>query len=161
MDPCDASVQTPDSGLPTAGTASRQPSHRVGRPWAALLVAVLAICSVLLAACTTSRQIVLPVSGINSRVFVIDCSGASLTWSHCYRKAGETCPLGYAILENSYKHGDRVVAGDTLQLIGNSAQRRRMLIDCRAPGKAGRPPAQSDDPHPRGVDTSGSPRFQR
>lgn len=126
-----------------------------------LAAAALAACGPLLAGCTTARQIVLPVSGINSRVYIVDCSGASLTWSHCYRKAGEICPLGYATLENSYKHGDRVVAGDTLQLLGNSAQHRRMLIDCRAPGKAGQPPAQSDAEHPGDAGGHGSQRIQR
>lgn len=124
-----------------------------------LLGVLLVACSLLPAACTTTREIVLPVSGINSRAYVIDCSGASLTWSHCYRKAGETCPLGYAILENSYKHGDRIVAGDVLQLAGNSAMHRRMVVDCRLPGEA--PPAQSDNAHPGDAEANGPPVLQR
>lgn len=106
------------------------------------------MCGLLLTACSTAKQVVLPVSGINSQVSIIDCSGASLTWSHCYRKAGQTCPLGYKILENSYKHGDRVVTGDVLQLAGNSAQHRRLLIDCKAPGQPDASAAPSDSAHP-------------
>lgn len=122
------------------------------RPLVVLAVAALVTCSLLLAACTTSRPIVLPVSGIDSRVYVIDCSGASLTWSHCYRKAGQTCPLGYKILDNSRKHGDRVVAGDVLQLAGNSAQHRRLLIDCKAPGKPDASAMPSDSANPADTD---------
>lgn len=118
-------------------------------------LATLVVCGLPLAACTTTKEIVLPVSGINSRVYIVDCSGASLTWSHCYRKAGETCPLGYKVLDNSYKHGDGIVAGDVLQLAGNNALHRRMVIDCRAPGKADASAAPGDgtastDPSPAG-----------
>lgn len=115
---------------------------------AVLATAALVAGCLLASACSTSKQIVLPVSGIDSHVSIIDCSGASLTWSHCYRKAGETCPLGYKILENSYKHGDRVVTGDVLQLAGNSAQHRRMLIDCKAPGKPDSSAVPSDSAIP-------------
>lgn len=122
------------------------------RALAVLAAFALVACCLLATACSTAKQVVLPVSGINSKVSIIDCSGASLTWSHCFRKAGETCPLGYTILENSYKHGDRIVAGDVLQLAGNSAQHRRMLIDCKAPGKPDASAVPSDSAHPADID---------
>lgn len=85
---------------------------------------------VLLAGCTTAKPVVV---SNHPHAFAIDCSGASLTWSHCYQKAGKACPEGYIVAQKPYKHGERITAGDVLQLFGNSAAHRRMLIECRDP----------------------------
>lgn len=104
-------------------------------------VAVLALWGLLLAGCTTARPTV-PNDTV-PRVYVVDCSGASLSWSHCYQKAGRVCPHGYKVTQKPYKHGSgRVVGGDFLQLLGNSAQHRRMLITCRDPALDAPDPAQ-------------------
>lgn len=92
--------------------------------------ASLAAGSVLLAGCTTAKPVVV---SNHPHAFAIDCSGASLTWSHCYQKAGKACPEGYIVAQKPYKHGERITAGDVLQLFGNSAAHRRMLIECRDP----------------------------
>ena len=103
-------------------------------------VAVLALWGLLLAGCTTAKPVV---RDAVPRVYVVDCSGASLSWSHCYQKAGRVCPQGYKVTQKPYKHGGgRVVGGDFLQLLGNSAQHRKMLITCRDPATDAPDPAQ-------------------
>jgi hypothetical protein len=115
--------------------------RRTRRATALLLSLVLAACCVLPAACTTAKPIV-PNDTV-PRVYVVDCSGASLSWSHCYQKAGRVCPQGYKVTQKPYKHGGgRVVGGDFLQLLGNSAQHRRMLITCRDSATDAPDPAQ-------------------
>lgn len=66
--------------------------------------------------------------------YIVACSGANLSWSHCYRKAGRVCPHGYAIVQKPYKRDERIAAGDFLQLLGDSGNHRRMLIMCRIAG---------------------------
>lgn len=103
-------------------------------------VAMLALWGLLLAGCTTAKPVV---RDAVPRVYVVDCSGASLSWSHCYQKAGRVCPQGYKVTQKPYKHGGgRVVGGDFLQLLGNSAQHRKMLITCRDPATDAPDPAQ-------------------
>lgn len=96
---------------------------------AALAGVALASCGLLLSACTTTRAVVLP---MNPHAWVIDCSGANLSWSHCYSEAGHVCPTGYKVTQKPWKHDEHVVAGDLLQFVGDSADHRRMLIECRA-----------------------------
>lgn len=76
--------------------------------------------------------------------YIVACSGANLSWSHCYRKAGRVCPHGYAIVQKPYKRDERIAAGDALQLLGASGNHRRMLIACRIAGDA------REDPQPQG-----------
>lgn len=73
----------------------------------------------------------------------VDCSGPSLTWSHCYQKAGRACPHGYTIVEKSGKSRGHVVTGDLFNLAGDDVTHRRLLIHCAtaddpAAGVAGR-----------------------
>lgn len=104
----------------------------------------------LLSACTTAREVVLPITLIGQRAYSIDCSGANISWSHCYQKAGKVCPQGYLILQKPYQHGEHVVPGDVFQLAGASSDHRRMLIECRVPG-AVTPPVHIDGaPHASG-----------
>lgn len=94
-----------------------------------MCAAALAACmAAVLGGCTTAKPVIV---SNHPHAFAIDCSGASLTWSHCYQKAGKACPEGYTVTQKPYKHNERIAAGDFLQLLGNSAAHRRMLIECR------------------------------
>lgn len=110
----------------------------LARVRACLFVAGLAACSILAAACSTTHAVMLPQT---PHAFVISCSGANLSWSHCYRKAGQACPHGYSVVQKPYKHDERIAAGDALQLLGDSGNHRRMLIACRP---ASAPPTGGD-----------------
>lgn len=110
--------------------ASRRNAHRWRFARCIGAGACLAIGSALVAGCTTAKPVVV---SNHPHAFAIDCSGASLTWSHCYQKAGKACPKGYIVAQKPYKHDERITAGDVLQLFGNSAAHRRMLIECRDP----------------------------
>jgi hypothetical protein len=87
----------------------------------------------LFAGCTTTRpvKLLLEQPGI-----AVDCSGATLTWSHCYRKAGKICPYGYSVFKQTSKGGGHVAGGDFLTLVGDKAQHRRLLIQCYPRGGA-------------------------
>lgn len=102
---------------------------------------MIVISGVLLASCTTWKQVVLP-SGQPG--FTVDCSGTNLTWSHCFQKAGRACPQGYDVAEKLDKHGGKVAVGDLYGLLGGSVVDRSMLIHCKsgtAPQVAPGPPA--------------------
>lgn len=104
---------------------------------ATLLGFALAAAGLALGGCATARPAERAAGEFG---YVIDCSGASLSWSHCYRKAGETCPRGYAVVAKPYKHNERIVGGDFYQLVGAGANHRRMLIRCRnEPGETVKP----------------------
>ncbi|HEX7325273.1 MAG TPA: hypothetical protein VF292_07955 [Rhodanobacteraceae bacterium] len=109
--------------------ALSMPHHAHPRTTDILLAVALTLLCTLPAACTTAKPVLVPAR--TGRAFAIDCSGANLTWAHCYRKAGEACPLGYKVTQKPYRHGEGVVPGDFLQLIGDGADHRRMLIMCR------------------------------
>ena len=91
---------------------------------AAFVLAVL-----LVSGCATTRVKALP----NGQPgLLVDCSGDSLSWSHCYQKAGEVCPHGYAIIKRTDKHHGRFVAGDLFYLVGARPRHRELLIRCKA-----------------------------
>ncbi len=106
----------------------------------ALLGLVVAALPAMLAGCTTTRPVTLL---LDQPGLAVDCSGATLTWSHCYRKAGEDCPHGYSIFKQTGKGGSHVVGGDFLTMVGDQAQHRRLLIQCYPPG--GAPEAKRPD----------------
>lgn len=117
----------------------------VARAWPAVLAgAALAAAVLMVPGCATTRVKPLP---DGQHGLVVDCSGASLTWSHCYRKAGEVCPLGYTIDKASRTGGGRLALGDVFVLVGAKPVHRRLLIDCKEgavpvlPGMAGPPSA--------------------
>lgn len=100
------------------------------------------------AGCTTTRPVKLL---LDQPGLAVDCSGATLTWSHCFRKAGEICPHGYGIFKRTGKGGGRVVGGDFLTLVGDQAQHRRLLIQCYPPGGAPDAKAPGERPSDAGV----------
>lgn len=114
---------------------------RALRPVAwALVGAIAAIWLAAIAGCTTTRAHALPggAAGV-----AIDCSGATLTWTHCFRQAGASCPQGYDIVQRSGKGGGHIVGGDLFQLVGDAADHRRLLIRCHP---ASSPTATHGDP---------------
>ncbi len=120
---------------------------------------VVALGSLSLGACTTSRQIVLP-SGQTG--YTVDCSGSNLSWSHCYRKAGRVCGRGYTVSQKSDNHGGHPVVGDLFGLVGGSVVDRSLLIQCRAADADGRiaprlPSATSAAPRASTVETFPDP----
>lgn len=114
--------------------------------------------SLMLGACTTSRQIVLP-SGQPG--YTVDCSGTNLSWSHCYRKASRVCDHGYVISQKINGHGGHPVVGDLFGLMGGSVSDRSLLIQCReaTATTAGRaaPSASSASPTDAGTRTFPDP----
>lgn len=110
----------------------------------ALLALSIAALPTLLAGCTTSRPVKLL---LEQPGLAVDCSGATLTWSHCYRKAGEICPHGYSVFKQTRKGSGRVVGGDFLTVVGDQAQHRRLLIQCYPPGGAPPPDASARSAH--------------
>lgn len=102
-----------------------------------------AIGGALLASCTTWKPVVLPNGDAG---YTVDCSGSNLTWSHCYRKAGEACKHGYATVVKADNHGGKPVPGDLYGLVGGSVADRSLLIQCR------------DDPPPADTATTAPAR---
>lgn len=84
--------------------------------------------SLALASCASTRPAKLP-GGQHG--LVVDCSGPSLSWTHCFQKAGQACPRGYDIAKRSEKGGGRIVSGDLFDLLGDKVQHRRLLIQCK------------------------------
>lgn len=84
-----------------------------------------------------------PVAG-QPQGYAIDCSGPSLSWAHCFQKAGRACPHGYDIGKRSEHGGGHIVSGDFFDLVGDKVQHRRMEIRCKdgaaAPVTAGPEP---------------------
>lgn len=80
--------------------------------------------------------------------YAIDCSGPSLSWAHCFQKAGRACPHGYAIGKRSEKGGGHIVSGDFFDLVGDKVQHRRMQIRCKDAATAAAQPAASEPPVP-------------
>ena len=101
----------------------------------------------LLASCTTSKQVVLP-SGQSG--YTVDCSGSNLSWSHCYRKAGEACGHGYVTVAKADNHGGKPVPGDLYGLVGGSVSDRSLLIHCR----------EAAPPAPAAVPVTSAPTLQ-
>lgn len=91
----------------------------------------LGIAGLALAACTTVRPASLPQA---QHGYIVDCTGANLTWSHCYRKASVLCPRGYAIAQKSENDGGHIVAGDLYDLVGAKVRHRRLKIQCKGEG---------------------------
>ncbi|TAN08258.1 MAG: hypothetical protein EPN38_03690 [Rhodanobacteraceae bacterium] len=119
------------------GRSARSPQVR--RHLQRLVLGVfIALCAGLGASCTTVKPVQ---AASHPRTYVVDCSGASLSWSHCYLKAGRACPHGYTVKQKPYQHGERITAGDFLQLLGNSGSHRRMLIECKEPASDAPDPA--------------------
>lgn len=85
--------------------------------------------SLALSGCATWKP-TKPVAG-QPPSYAIDCSGPSLSWAHCFQKAGRACPHGYAIATRSEHGGGHVVSGDFFDLVGDKVQHRRMLIRCK------------------------------
>jgi len=54
------------------------------------------------------------------------CSGFGRTIQECYQKAGEVCPSGYNIVENS--SGTVAVMNQSMMVAG---QKREMAIECK------------------------------
>lgn len=107
--------------------------HGVHLVLGAALGLAMATLPTLLAGCTTTRPVKLL---LDQPGLAVDCSGATLTWSHCYRKAGEICPHGYSIFRQTSKGDGHVVGGDFLTIVGDKADHRRLLIQCYPPGGA-------------------------
>ena len=65
--------------------------------------------------------------GPNGRAaFSMRCSGFGRTMQACYQKAGEMCPAGYTIIENS---SNNVFWSNNGNL--NSALKRDLAIECK------------------------------
>ena len=81
-----------------------------------------------LGACASSKELVLP-SG--EKGFAVNCgSYEGNSWSACYEKAGEVCPLGYDILEKIESEDKELIATRTqIQTIDND--QRSLLISCK------------------------------
>lgn len=136
-----------------AGPRARPSPRRLGRrPAVAMFGDVLAAGAIsaallVLPGCTTTRPQKLPGGGAG---LIVDCSGASLTWTHCFREAGEKCPHGYEIVKRGSKGGGgRLVSGDFLQVFGNKADHRKLLIRCKAADSADAPATADGAPSPR------------
>ncbi|HEU4856880.1 MAG TPA: hypothetical protein VFS86_06215 [Rhodanobacteraceae bacterium] len=89
---------------------------------------VLALAGAALASCATWKPAKLPGGQAG---YTIDCSGPSLSWAHCFQRAGRACPHGYTIAKRSERGGSRIVSGDLFDLVGDKVQHRRMLIGCK------------------------------
>lgn len=111
----------------------RFPAHGAAVALGALAALAATALPALLGGCTTTRPVKLL---LDQPGLAVDCSGASLSWMHCYRKAGEVCPYGYSIFKRTTKGGNHVVGGDFLTVVGDKPQHRRLLIQCYPPGGA-------------------------
>lgn len=89
---------------------------------------VLVLLGAALASCATWKPAKLPGGQAG---YTVDCSGPSLSWAHCFQRAGRACPHGYAIAKRSERGGSRIVSGDLFDLVGDKVQHRRMLIACK------------------------------
>ena len=90
-----------------------------------IVIVLLAIS--LLVGCATASKIYLP-SG--EQGYSVTCSGAALTWGHCFEKAGELCGAkGYTVITRSDEQGS-VVGGGQYGVYGGSTINRNMLIRC-------------------------------
>ena len=79
---------------------------------------------VLLAACSVSpRQFIGPNGGT---AYSMRCSGGGRSLDDCYRKAGEICPSGYAIIDRSSSVFGVPTASGTI--IGTH---HSLVIECR------------------------------
>ncbi|WP_430474963.1 hypothetical protein ACQ0MK_04245 [Thalassospira lucentensis] len=66
-------------------------------------------------------------SGPNGRVaYHMECSGMGRTLGDCYKKAGEICPQGYQVLDNSSDLVGIPVNGTTML-----ATKRSIAIECK------------------------------
>ena len=72
-----------------------------------------------ISSCTSSQQLVLP-SG--QKGFTVSCGGTANSWSSCYKKAGEICPIGYNILD---QNSERVV------ILNAPGINRTLIISCK------------------------------
>lgn len=115
-------VQKCGCGRPFGGALAR-------RTCASLLGGAWVAGSLALAGCATWKP-AKPVAG-QPQGYAIDCSGPSLSWAHCFQKAGRACPHGYAIAKRSERGGGHVVSGDFFDLVGDKVQHRRMEIRCK------------------------------
>ena len=83
---------------------------------------------VLITSCATSQEIVLP-SG--EKGFTINCgSYEGDSRSACYQKAGEVCPSGYDILEQTEEKDKNIVANPySFQTLEDD--KRVLVIECK------------------------------
>ena len=89
-----------------------------------LFVSCIVICS-----CAVSKPIRTP---DGAEGFMINCSGAALTWGECFEKAGQVCgEVGYEIIERSGDSGGSVISGNQFGLYGGRIVTRTMLIRCK------------------------------
>jgi hypothetical protein len=64
--------------------------------------------------------------------YMINCSGAALTWGECFEKAGQLCgEAGYEILDRSGEGGGSMISGNQFGLYGGRVVDRSMVIRCK------------------------------
>lgn len=89
----------------------------------------LLLAVVLLAGCATSSKTYLP---DGSEGFSINCDGSALSWSQCYKKAGDLCGAqGYKVLAGG-NEGNAIVGGNQYGFAGGMIVTRSMLVKCGA-----------------------------
>jgi hypothetical protein len=79
-----------------------------------LLLPLLVIMS-----CTTAKEITMP-SG--AKGYAVNCGGTANTWSSCYVKASESCPMGYNVLD---KNEERI------RIVDSPGINRTLMISCK------------------------------
>jgi hypothetical protein len=86
---------------------------------------VVFVVSCMLYACTTSRQMTLP-DGTQGQM--IGCSGVQHDMGSCYLKAGEICPDGYDIVNQSQGGGPNSAAASLIGAQGGID--RELIVRC-------------------------------
>jgi hypothetical protein len=84
----------------------------------------LAFGGMLLAGCTTNREIYTP---DGRRGQAIQCPGTANSWNGCYARAGEICgPRGYDIISRTGEEGLVVTPN-----LASTTNNRSMVIKCK------------------------------
>jgi hypothetical protein len=91
----------------------------------------LIIFCVVLTGCATATTINGP---DGQQAQLIECNGAMLTISSCFKKANDVCPAGYALLQNSESQGSPVTTFGAYGLYSASPTYRQIIVRCNSGG---------------------------
>ena len=96
---------------------------------------LILLAAVVLAGCTTSREIIGP---DGAKLFSINCNGTARDISYCYEKAGELCgAAGYEVINTDGSSSPMLIAnrmpGGAFNMTGVSIVTRNVMARCKAP----------------------------
>lgn len=92
---------------------------------------LIVLALIALSACT--KHAAIP-SRDGRQAYLVECRGAALSWTDCYKKAAELCPAGYDVTEKDSGHeaqGNLAFSQGTGGMHNELGMDRSLSVSCR------------------------------